>query len=49
MKILAAFFESILNHITKLILRDKTSTDASTPEDFKRRWDNHVRDSLRDD
>ncbi|NKB52566.1 MAG: hypothetical protein GKR97_10120 [Rhizobiaceae bacterium] len=49
MKLLLAFFNSLLNHLTNLLLKDKSATDATTPEDMRRRWDNHVRDSLRDD
>jgi len=49
MKLLAAFFDSLLKHLTRLLRQDKSATDATTPEDMRRRWDDYVRDSLRDD
>ena len=49
MQILVTFFKALLEHLTKLIQRDKVASDADTPKDIKRRWDNHVRDSLRND
>tara|TARA_R100000329_G_scaffold33351_5_gene31118 strand:+ start:1685 stop:1834 length:150 start_codon:yes stop_codon:yes gene_type:complete len=49
MKLLAAFFDSLLKHLTQLLRQDKSATDATTPEDMRRRWNDHVRDSLRDD